>query len=121
MWTPGDGVSDNHVVYPEFNSLTIFVVDHSKMHFVAPVSRLAPAEPRRVAVGGWWSSAEPPAELQLRYIRPTLKPPRTDRQDIFLEVVPPPSPAAGRDGAPGSGERLWGCSAALESPAESDS
>ena len=103
MWTPGDGTSDNHVIYPEFNSLTIFNVDHSKMHFVAPVSRLAPDEPRRVAVGGWWSSAEAPADLQANYIRPTLKPPRADRQDIFLQVVPP----AGT--APDDG--LWGCTA----------
>jgi hypothetical protein len=39
-------------VYPRYNSLSLFNVTHTSLHFVAAVSRRATA--KRLAVNGWW-------------------------------------------------------------------
>jgi hypothetical protein len=46
-WCP-NGAS----VYPRYNSLSLFNVTHTSLHFVAAVSRRATA--KRLAVNGWW-------------------------------------------------------------------
>src|SRR6185437_6139487 len=54
VWCPTGAI-----VSPTFNSLVLFRVSESSLHFVAPVAPTARG--RRLAVNGWWHSADPPS------------------------------------------------------------
>jgi hypothetical protein len=55
VWCPTGAI-----VNPTFNSLALFPVNETSLHFVAPI---APhARGRRMAVNGWWHSAKEPEQ-----------------------------------------------------------
>ena len=62
VWCPA-----GKALEPRFNWLTIFLVDHKSLHFVAPVSSHAVG--KRFAINGWWRRPEgqtgpqPPARV----------------------------------------------------------